>query len=77
MPSNPTNSTEATPQDNPVTTPVANPVLRTETLKYIGPDYPDGARLLAYGREINPKSWTPAEYELWTSIDDRYKVFFK
>jgi hypothetical protein len=45
--------------------------------KYIGPDCDAWSRLLAYGREITPKAWSPEEIEKWLEIEPRYKAFFE
>ena len=46
------------------------------TLKYTGPKLVPGTALHAYGRQINPDIWTPAEIEKWLAIEPRYKAFF-
>lgn len=74
-------------QDNsgeaPITDAAAKPVNPTENVKkgqgrkYSGPDYPTGTKLHAYGRTIDPKSWTDDEYTQWTTIEPRYSEYFE
>ena len=43
---------------------------------YIGPKISPGAKLNAYGRDINPDLWDDAEKEKWFAIEPRYKAYF-
>lgn len=44
--------------------------------RYVGPDYPDGTKLHAWGRSHDPKRWTPEEVEMWIRIDARLGSWF-